>query len=175
MRHYASSGGQRSKVGGFKQKFKEVTTGVYSQTSVSSQLYLAEQQRVLREGRRGRVGGGGYGGGGAGLPASHSMAELAGRDERRSQGLAMSRSLPALPGIVDVPTVAPAGGEQSLSGTDESTGPAPFLASADQMVMGGVRRRRAQRKPWRADPRCNPESRFFEPPNIEHLLRAEEL
>ena len=62
MRHYASSGGQRSKVGGFKQKFKEVTTGVYSQTSVSSQLYLAEQQRVLREGRRGRVGGGGYGG-----------------------------------------------------------------------------------------------------------------
>ena len=101
------------------------------------------------------------------LRASASMYEIGGK---RGGALAHSSSLPAgaLAAGIDGPTV----GEGVDDGTadDDSTGPA--MPSGLQPARARVG---AKGRPWKKDKRCDPCSRFFEPPNLEHLMYAEEV
>lgn len=153
---------------GFAQKFKDLTSNIYSQESVSSQhgmihkmrasssmhaLHMGGEQTGSELGGRRRVGGGRAAGGG---------------------GLALSRSMPAgqFASGIDGPTVGGDGARvEDLTAADpDATGP----AMASHLVYRSSRQPRRKRT-WREDPQCDPLSRFYEPPNIDHLKHAEEV
>ena len=135
---------------GFANKMRSLTTNVYSQESLPNR-YKSSQPRMR---------------------ASASMHTLGAGNGR---GLPMSRSMPEgamMPEGIDGPTVA--GGEEAdESAADETTGPAP--PSGTKWGRQQQMPRLPRRVPWSKDKRCDPNARFYEPPNVDHLLYAEEI
>ena len=77
-------------------------------------------------------------------------------------------------GGIDGPTVA--GTAADVQMTDEDADPTgPAMPSGQIPLSHPLRNYPRKRVPWREDTRCDPSSRFFEPPNLDHLVNAEEV
>ena len=162
---------------GLAQKMRTLTSSVYGTEpngGVHSRPRLnATQSAVsLGGGKQARM-----------MRASESSHSIQGAAGGPRGGLPMSRSLPEgalLPEGIDGPTVGGYGGggyggaADDATAEDEDTGPAP--PSGLRGIVPRERRRAAKsRVPWKNDKRCDPLARFYEPPNVDHLLMAEEV
>lgn len=111
------------------------------------------------------------------LVESHSVSLQRQRDAGSVPGLSMSRSLPPgqiMAGIRD-PTAIGVNVDSSdhAEMRDQVDGPSnpssiAFAALPARREVSSLRSQRPN-KSMRMDPRCDPTSRFFEPPNVDHL------